>query len=761
MRSVTESKHVCERPSAVAVFRRRDDQGMATPLVSVIMSAHDEELYVDEAVRSILAQTHTHLELIVIDDGSNDATPQILGAVDDPRLRLFRQENTGQMVARNRAIEQARGEYITFMDADDLCEPRRLQKLLDYLIAHPNMHGVGSWGTYIDARGNLLERVEKPCDPNQISRQFARGQMALNGMSVMLWSEVLRAVGGFREQFSQSEDFDLWLRVTERYKIACLPEYLYHARRHPRSCSLTRNREQAFFKNLALELREERLATGSDRLQRGEAIEIPEFEEESGRSWYRRMMVYSLTQRSRACAKAGRWGTAVRLAARSWRHHPFGWRPWLFLCKTVTGALVPSTRPHLDTIRTSLGRAVGLSERKPVYLVIRYDDFGAAYSDACAGRLEVEEMLQREMAARGWPWLCAITPRQSISPENVDETRTVDWRDDRSRIDLIRRAVSDNLCEPAVHGLTHHTWKRLPAYGTEFLGLPADQQYTLLRTSKGEVETLVGKAVSIFIPPWNSYDIETLDASAKAGFTVLSAVSSTFVEPRRSIHLVPCTTDLAALGSGMERMRRIPQGSVVVLLLHPFDFLEADPKRGYLHINDFGALLDRIVRHFRMEPVPVSRVPQLVGGELRDRGRHTAAFLKCYFALPYAMPFLGRLMQRWLLPHTLALPPVRVTEWACALTTAVMGLWLCGATALAVAPATLVRSYVDSRPIRMICILTLAIGGAMLAARSGRNAFRKRYRGFWRTRTIGLRTWTGLMTGLGLAFSSILGFLSL
>ena len=101
---------------------------MSDPLVSVVMSAYNEEKYVCAAVDSILTQTYRHLELIVVDDGSTDDTARILGAVTDPRLRLIRQENAGQAAGRNAGIAAAEGIFITFMDADDLCDAARALK---------------------------------------------------------------------------------------------------------------------------------------------------------------------------------------------------------------------------------------------------------------------------------------------------------------------------------------------------------------------------------------------------------------------------------------------------------------------------------------------------------------------------------------------------------------------------------------------------------------------------------------------------------
>jgi glycosyltransferase involved in cell wall biosynthesis/CelD/BcsL family acetyltransferase involved in cellulose biosynthesis len=311
------------------------------------MNVYNGEPYVGDAVASILNQSYHDLELLVVDDGSTDSTPRVLARMDDPRMRVIRQENRGRATARNAALCRAQGQYVTFMDADDLCDQERIRKQVDYLTAHPELHGVGTWETVVDAQGNVLERPQLPCDPDQIRREYAAGRMGLNGASVMVRAEVLRAVGGFRAAFRVALDFDLWLRVTERYRIACLPEYLYIYRLHPAMCSHARKREQEFFKNLALQLRDERLATGTDRLDRGETIEIPRFEEERGKDSYRRALSWYDRQRSRELAAGGHWGSAWRLAVRSWRRQPLSLVAAKHIAKTSLAAVLPGTRPRL------------------------------------------------------------------------------------------------------------------------------------------------------------------------------------------------------------------------------------------------------------------------------------------------------------------------------------------------------------------------------------------------------------------------------
>ncbi|SRR6266508_3318931 len=114
------------------------------PLVSVILTAHNEEAFVEEAVRSVLAETFTDFELLAIDDGSKDRTAEVLQSVRDPRLHVMRQANTGISGTRTRGIEAAQGEILAFLDGDDRWLPDRLARDIAVFTAEPRV-GLTCW----------------------------------------------------------------------------------------------------------------------------------------------------------------------------------------------------------------------------------------------------------------------------------------------------------------------------------------------------------------------------------------------------------------------------------------------------------------------------------------------------------------------------------------------------------------------------------------------------------------------------------------
>ena len=128
-------------------------------LVSVMMPAYNAAAYIESAIDSLLNQTYAHWELIVIDDGSIDSTPALVKRYTDPRIRMYQKQNGGEASARNAALEHLSGEYVAFLDTDDLFSPHHLQATVEHLQSNRSMGGVYTDGHYIDEQGHVLERL--------------------------------------------------------------------------------------------------------------------------------------------------------------------------------------------------------------------------------------------------------------------------------------------------------------------------------------------------------------------------------------------------------------------------------------------------------------------------------------------------------------------------------------------------------------------------------------------------------------------------
>ncbi len=208
------------------------------PVVTVVMAAHNAERYVSETIDSILAQTLSEWELIAIDDGSTDATQKILDryAANDPRIRLIRQNNSGLAASLNTGIAEARGSYIARIDADDVAMPHRLAIQIAWLDAHREVHALGSSAIYLADGIRSTKKITVPTEPSTIELALRRGNCMIHS-TIMLRSDSVRKVGGYRKCFVAGQDYDLWLRMSEHGKLANLAEpliyYRFHAEQAP------------------------------------------------------------------------------------------------------------------------------------------------------------------------------------------------------------------------------------------------------------------------------------------------------------------------------------------------------------------------------------------------------------------------------------------------------------------------------------------------------------------------------------------------
>jgi len=205
---------------------------LRSPKVSVLMCVHNGERYLREAVESILSQTFTDFEFIIIDDGSTDTSSLILDAFEDPRIvRSSNEGNLGLTRSLNKGLAVARGEHIARMDADDVSLPERLARQVDFLDAHPEVGVLGSQMQVINEAGRVVGAYEVPCRHSMIvwALLFAR---SFAHPSVMMRRSVLDWCGGYDPSFSCAQDVELWTRLAGHTQFANLSEPLVRYRTH-------------------------------------------------------------------------------------------------------------------------------------------------------------------------------------------------------------------------------------------------------------------------------------------------------------------------------------------------------------------------------------------------------------------------------------------------------------------------------------------------------------------------------------------------
>jgi glycosyltransferase involved in cell wall biosynthesis len=214
-----------------------------TPAVSVLMSVRDGAPWVAEAVASVLGQTDGDLELIVIDDGSTDATPAQLAAVRDARLQVHRQARTGLTRALNRALGLARADLIARLDADDLALPERIAVQRAFLAAHPEVGLLGTAAREVDEAGAAVREVRPPADDVAIRRALIRANPFVHS-SVMARRDVVARAGGYDERLAVAQDYDLWMRLARVTRLANLGEVLVVRRLGPARVSIEREEDR-------------------------------------------------------------------------------------------------------------------------------------------------------------------------------------------------------------------------------------------------------------------------------------------------------------------------------------------------------------------------------------------------------------------------------------------------------------------------------------------------------------------------------------
>lgn len=218
-----------------------------TPEVSVILSVYNAQAYLAEAVDSVLAQTLTGFEFIIIDDGSEDGSGGILEgyARSDPRIRLVRRENRGLTVSLNEGLGMARSGMIARMDADDIAEPERLAKQLAFMQDNPGVSAVGCAVQTINKQGQPGPVVRFPTGHGQIEAQLWRGHgFVICHPALMARREAIERIGGYDARYRTAQDLDLYLRLGEVGELSNLEDVLLRYRRHPGAVGVSNFEQQ-------------------------------------------------------------------------------------------------------------------------------------------------------------------------------------------------------------------------------------------------------------------------------------------------------------------------------------------------------------------------------------------------------------------------------------------------------------------------------------------------------------------------------------
>ncbi|MBD1809592.1 glycosyltransferase [Microcoleus sp. FACHB-SPT15] len=194
------------------------------PTISVVIPAYNAERTILETIASVQQQTFSDFELIVINDGSTDRTLELLYNVQDERLKIFSYENGGLPVARNRGISQANGEFIAFIDADDLWTPDKLELQLAALQQHPEAGVAYSW-TYFKYEEKEYSYADESSffEGNVYANLLVRNFLH-NGSNPLIRKQAIESIGLFDANLKSCEDWDFYLRLAAKWNFVLIPK---------------------------------------------------------------------------------------------------------------------------------------------------------------------------------------------------------------------------------------------------------------------------------------------------------------------------------------------------------------------------------------------------------------------------------------------------------------------------------------------------------------------------------------------------------
>ncbi|PRX39832.1 Glycosyltransferase involved in cell wall bisynthesis [Salegentibacter salegens] len=198
-------------------------------MLSVVMPVYNGEKYLEDAIISVLKQTFTEYELLIIDDGSTDSSIQIIQAIKDPRIRLLRNvKNEGISFSRNVGLKEAKGDFLAWMDCDDLIEPNRFEVQINYLRDHPEF---GICGTAQNRFGEGKPRVTREFSDPEVIKAALLFRPAIRPPTAMYRMELIREANlTYDTRLAVAEDYDFFFEASFHFPIKNLDEVLYHYR---------------------------------------------------------------------------------------------------------------------------------------------------------------------------------------------------------------------------------------------------------------------------------------------------------------------------------------------------------------------------------------------------------------------------------------------------------------------------------------------------------------------------------------------------
>jgi len=295
---------------------------------SVILPVYNAEKYLELAIESILAQSFYDFELLILNDGSKDGSDAIIDGFvkKDRRCKKLSWPNRGLIPTLNAGLEEAKGEIIFRMDADDICRPDRFAKQFNYLQENPKCVAVGSKVLLIDTGGLPIREFSGIEEHEKIDMENLKGLgSVITHPTVAMRKSSVVSIGGYRDKYIHAEDLDLFLRLAEVGKIANLPEILLEYRQHALSIGYAKRAEQLASAQLAVfDAKQRRGTVSSDLLLNNNVIKTPKLSQ-----IYTKWSWWALSD--------GNLRTARKYAIKAVLSSPFRWQSWKLVACCIRG----------------------------------------------------------------------------------------------------------------------------------------------------------------------------------------------------------------------------------------------------------------------------------------------------------------------------------------------------------------------------------------------------------------------------------------
>jgi len=218
--------------------------------VTVLMPVYNAEKYIGDAIASVLEQTFTDFELLIVNDGSTDGTEKVIRSFDDPRITLIHQPNMGVSAALNTGLKYSKAEYIARFDADDICYPQRLEVQYNFLQKHTDYVLVGSASDFIDQNGEFLFKGEPPAFEHEDLQEIIYKTCPFDHPTVMYHKSVALSLNGYPEEAIHFEDHIFWTFFFEKGKVRNMHESLIKHRFHPESVTIDEKWRGSVFRDI-------------------------------------------------------------------------------------------------------------------------------------------------------------------------------------------------------------------------------------------------------------------------------------------------------------------------------------------------------------------------------------------------------------------------------------------------------------------------------------------------------------------------------